>query len=150
MFRKILYPTDFSEHAQKALEYIKRLKEAGTEEVVILHVVHEYGLDAVLEGCEWAGLNMEECKQDVLSDILKDKEAKAQEILEALQKVGIKGIIRIEIGYPANKILEIAGEEKVSLIVMGAYGERKVLELLLGSVTEKVVRHSQVPVLVIR
>jgi len=144
MFRKILYPTDFSDDAKKALEYVKRLKEAGTKEVVILHVIHEYGLDSVLEGCEWAGLEVEKCKEDVLGDIVKDKEAKAKKILEEIEEIGIKGVIRVEIGNPASKILN------VSLIVMGAHGERKVLELLLGSVTEKVVRHSKIPVLVIR
>jgi len=150
MFRKILYPTDFSDDAKKALEYVKRLKEAGTKEVVILHVIHEYGLDSVLEGCEWAGLEVEKCKEDVLGDIVKDKEAKAKKILEEIQGIGIKGVIRVEIGNPASKILEVSEEKNVSLIVMGAHGERKVLELLLGSVTEKVVRHSKIPVLVIR
>ncbi|MGB9683179.1 MAG: universal stress protein [bacterium] len=150
MFRKILYPTDFSSNAKKALEYVKRLKESGTEEVVILHVIHEYGLDSVLEGCEWAGIDREKCKEDVLGDIVKDKESKAKEILEEIEEIGIKGTIRVEIGNPASKILEVSEEENASLIVMGAHGEREILELLIGSVTEKVIRHSKIPVLVVR
>ena len=39
MFNKILFPTDFSEASTEALEYIKSLKDSGTEEVVVLHVV---------------------------------------------------------------------------------------------------------------
>ena len=46
MFKKILYPTDFSDVSKKALEYIKQLKEAGTEEVIVLHVLDERGIDA--------------------------------------------------------------------------------------------------------
>ena len=47
MFKKILYPTDFSEVSKKAINYIKQLKDAGTEEVVVLHVVNEKGVEAI-------------------------------------------------------------------------------------------------------
>ena len=150
MFKKILYPTDFSKDAMKALEYVKKLRESGTEEVIILCVLHEYGLDSALQGCEWAGIEVEKCKENLLDVIAKDKEVKAQKIHEEIEATGIKGKVRLEVGNPAAKILEIADEENVSLIVMGAYGERKALGLLLGSVAEKVVRHTKVPVLIIR
>jgi len=39
MFEKILYPTDFSDVSKKALDYIEQLKEAGTKEVIVLHVI---------------------------------------------------------------------------------------------------------------
>lgn len=150
MFRKILYPTDFSDGAKKALEYVKKLKEAGTEEVVILHVIHEYGMDSVMEGCEWAGLDPEQCKNDILGDMVKKEQAKAEKILKEIEGVGINGKIRIEFGKPAPKIIEISEEEHVSLIVMGVHGARKTEEFLLGSVTEKVTRHAKVPVLAVR
>ena len=47
MFEKILYPTDFSDVAEKALTYIKRLKDSGAREVVVLHVIDERGFDAI-------------------------------------------------------------------------------------------------------
>jgi nucleotide-binding universal stress UspA family protein len=47
MFKKILYPTDFSDVSLKALDYIKQLKEGGTEEVLILHVIDSRGLQAI-------------------------------------------------------------------------------------------------------
>ena len=47
MFKKILYPTDFSEVATKALDYIKQLKEAGSQEVVILHVINQRIIDGL-------------------------------------------------------------------------------------------------------
>ncbi|MCD6331071.1 MAG: universal stress protein [Thermoplasmata archaeon] len=150
MFRKILYPTDFSKDAEKALEYVKKLKEAGTKEVVIVHIIHEYGIDSVIEGCKWAGLDPEQCKNDVLGDMIKKEQAKAEKILREIEAMGIEGKVRIDIGKPAAKIIEISEEEDVSLIVMGAHGARKTKELLLGSVTEKVIRHAKVPVLVVR
>ena len=39
MFEKILYPTDFSDVSKKALQYCKKLKEAGTKEVIVVHVI---------------------------------------------------------------------------------------------------------------
>ena len=47
MFEKILYPTDFSDVAKKALKYIRQLKEAGAKEIVVLHVLDEKGIDAI-------------------------------------------------------------------------------------------------------
>ena len=48
MFRKILYPTDFSDMAEKAFDYIKQLKAAGGREVVILHVINRRIIDGLL------------------------------------------------------------------------------------------------------
>ena len=55
--------------------------------------------------------------------------------------------IVINIGKPSVEILKVAEKEKVSLIVMGAHGMGRMEELLVGSVTEKVVRHSKTPIL---
>ncbi len=41
MFRKILYPTDFSDVSKNALNYLKQLKESGAEEILVLHVIDE-------------------------------------------------------------------------------------------------------------
>ena len=41
---KILYPTDFSEPSKKAIRYVKKLREAGTKEIIILHVIDEHEL----------------------------------------------------------------------------------------------------------
>ena len=48
MFEKILYPTDFSDVAVKALDYIKQLREAGSQEVVILHVINQRTIDGLM------------------------------------------------------------------------------------------------------
>jgi hypothetical protein len=54
LFRKILYPTDFSDCAAKAQDYVKKLKDAGTEEVV--HVIEDRGI--VATGVAWPGEEM--------------------------------------------------------------------------------------------
>ena len=44
MFSKILYPTDFSEPSKKAVKYVKKLKEAGTKEAIVLYVIANMSL----------------------------------------------------------------------------------------------------------
>ena len=44
MFEKILYPTDFSDVAEKALNYVKKLKDSGAREVIVLHVNADYAI----------------------------------------------------------------------------------------------------------
>lgn len=138
MFRKILFPTDFSATAKAAQKYIEKLQEAGTEEVVILTVIHELGINSILDGCQWAGISPEQCRKEVLEDVQKKEKLKAEKIKNRFAEIGIKGKIIIEFGHPAEKILEIAEQDDFSLIVMGAHGAGMVKELLMGSVTERV------------
>jgi nucleotide-binding universal stress UspA family protein len=55
MFSKILYPTDFSDVAKRALDYIKKLKASGSEEVSVLHVIEEMSDLAAAELCDPVG-----------------------------------------------------------------------------------------------
>jgi nucleotide-binding universal stress UspA family protein len=87
MFKKILYPTDFSEVAKKALPYIVGLKGAGTKEVIILYIIDERGIDSFRNSTaidalavekEWEELALNEISS--LEDELKEQGfiAKAQ------------------------------------------------------------------------
>jgi len=53
-------------------------------------------------------------------------------------------------GIPADKILEYAWENNIDLIVVGTHGLTGIKKFLIGSIAEKVVRHSRVPVMIIR
>jgi nucleotide-binding universal stress UspA family protein len=143
MFKKILYPTDFSEVSKKAINYIKQLKDAGTQEVVVLHVLNEKGVEAM---ALYASGSFDELLQRV------EKEAvdEMKKIEADLKESGFKVKLRIEIGIPLTDILKVEEEEGVSAIVIGSHGKSNVKEMLLGSVSEKVIRKSKNPVLVIR
>jgi nucleotide-binding universal stress UspA family protein len=143
MFKKILYPTDFSEVSKKAINYIKQLKDAGTQEVVVLHVLNEKGVEAM---ARYASGSFDELLQRV------EKEAadEMKKIEADLKESGFKVKLRIEIGIPLTDILKVEEEEGVSAIVIGSHGKSNVEEMLLGSVSEKVIRKSKNPVLVIR
>jgi len=76
MFKKVLYPTDFSDCATKALEYVKKLREAGTEEVVLVHVIDVREIEAMTTGVAALGMTTteyEEALQKKMRDEIKDK-----------------------------------------------------------------------------
>ena len=145
MFEKILYPTDFSDVSKKALDYIKQLKEAGTNQVVVLHVIDEREIEHIAHLAE---LNVS------IEELEKRREEFAKEEMKAieteLKKSGFAVKVRIEKGIPFRDILKAEKEEDISVVVIGSHGKSCVTEMLLGSVSEKVVRKSSKPVLVVR
>ena len=143
MFKKILYPTDFSDVSKKALDYIKQLKEAGTEEVIVLHVLDERGIDAMARYA--AGSYAE-----LIDRIEQEAREEGKNIERALKESGVKVKMRIQTGIPLTEILKVEEEEGVSAIVIGSHGKTNLQEMLLGSVSEKVIRKSKGPVLVIK
>lgn len=144
MFHKILYPTDFSDVSKTAVNYLKQLKDAGMKEVIILHVVDIRNLHTPSVYNAFSDLSMLGDKQ---VDSAKEEAGK---IALELDDAGIKTSIRIEKGIPYTEILRVEKEEDVSLIVIGSHGVSNVKEILLGSVSEKVIRKAAKPVLVVK
>ncbi len=145
MFEKILYPTDFSEVSKKAMDFIKQLKGAGTREVVVFHVIDERIIDRIQHhsesgiGLEVIGKKMEE-----------NARAEISAIGEELKKSGFKVKTRIDRGIPFREILKAEQEENISVVVIGSHGVSCIEEMFLGSCSEKVIRKSSKPVLVVR
>jgi nucleotide-binding universal stress UspA family protein len=143
MYEKILYPTDFSEAARKALPYIVGLKGAGTKEVLILYVIDERGIDTFRNSTAIDALVVErEWEGHALNEIAR--------LVDELKEQGFIVDSQIDKGIPFREILRVAEKENVSLIIMGSHGKTNIVEMLLGSVTDAVVRKAQKPVLVVR
>ena len=144
MFEKILCPTDFSDVAVKALEYVKRLKASGAKEVIVLHVNDERGNESVvriLGGSQFNKLNEKK---------MEETERKLKDVEKELVDAGLKVKLRIETGMPVREILRVEDEENVSVTVIGSHGRSNLEEIFLGSVSEKVIRKSKQPVFVIK
>ena len=145
MFKKILFPTDFSDVSKKALEYIAKLKGAGTKEVIVLHVVDEREIES---------LSQHAARDFDIKEVEKRRDQYTKEqlklIKDELKESGFKVKVRTERGIPFREILRVEEEEGVSVTVIGSHGKSLVKEMLLGSVSEKVIRKSSKPVLVIR
>jgi nucleotide-binding universal stress UspA family protein len=140
MFEKILLPTDFSPDSQRALGYVKDIP--GVQNVILFHVV-----DATRQSVRgWThGPHIENAK------ILLEENRQVLEKSGILADVAVETIVNtIMQGDIPLTILEKAGTENVSLIVMGARGKNTIREILLGSVSANVIRHANIPVLLIR
>ncbi len=142
MFTTILYPTDFSDVAQKALKYVEQLKYAGAQEVTILHVIDIRSLELLV----WDPENYKTIENDLRESALN----KISFIQRHLEKSGLRVKVRIETGIPASKILRVEKEENATIIVLGSHGRSNVKDMFLGSVSERVIRNATSPVLVVK
>jgi len=84
MFKKILYPTDFSDVAHRALDFVIRLKDAGAREVVILHVIDKGNFDAI---ARYATKDILEIERNLEEKAM----AEITPIEERLKKKGFQG-----------------------------------------------------------
>ncbi len=151
MFRKVLFATDFTRYSMNALRYVIKLKEAGTEEVVVIHVIENATLEAMVESCIWSKEDVQKCEEEIKEKVISEAQDKLKSVKEELEKHGMKVKIFVKVGKPAVKIVETAREEGVSLIVLGSHGKSRIEDVLIGSVAENVVRHAaNIPVLLVR
>lgn len=141
MFKKILYPTDFSQVSRKAMDYCKKLKAAGTEEVILLHVIE---IDPNIEKLP------EKIREGFLTLLRGEPQGELDKMKGELEEAGIRTRVRIERGNPIKEILRVEEEEDVSAVIIGSHGKSNLEEVILGSVSENVVRKSTKPVLVIK
>jgi nucleotide-binding universal stress UspA family protein len=144
MFNKILYPTDFSDIAEKAYAYIKQLQGAGMKEVVLLHVIDHRSFEVL--AAHDSAMRAKDIEQKIEEESLKEMNKTAEE----LEKNGLIVSVRLVKGVPFCEILNVAEEEDVDAIVVGSHGKSNVAEMLLGSVSEKVIRKAKRPVLVVK
>ncbi|KPK23949.1 MAG: hypothetical protein AMK69_17000 [Nitrospira bacterium SG8_3] len=145
MFKKILYPTDFSDVSLKALGFLKQLRECGSEEVLVLHVIHEQTIVTV-RGYAEGTVNVDELEKGLVEQATKS----VAEVEAELKKFDYKVKKMVNIGFPLREILATEKEEDISLIVIGSHGKSNLEEMFLGSVSEKVIRKCKSPVLVIK
>lgn len=143
MFKRILYPTDFSDVSKKAMDYIQQLKDGGAERVLVLHVIDQRGLQALEQ---YASAKSLELERRIMNDAKQDLQA----LKDELKKSGFAVETRIERGVPVREILKAEGEENPSVIVIGSHGKSNLEEMFLGSVSEKVARKCKSPVLIIK
>ena len=143
MFKKILYPTDFSDVSSKALNYVKKLKEGGAETVVLLHVID---MRSIVSIDQFAGIQAPELQRELMTQAEKE----LAEIEKDLKKSGFEVKTLLQTGYPIREILGAEQKESVSVIVIGSHGKSNLEEMFLGSVSEKVARKCKKPVLIIK
>ena len=153
MFTKILYPTDFSDTAGKSLQYIKQLRKAGAKKIVLLNVIHQRILDSmetIHKAVYFQDGRYEEDCETAVQKLEAERRKKMVPLVTELEAAGFEVITRIEKGHPVTEILKVEKDEVVSAIVMGSHGRNDIVGALIGTVSEKVVRRSATPVLLVK
>jgi nucleotide-binding universal stress UspA family protein len=140
--KKILVPVDFSKPAENALRIAAELSRKNNAELHVLHVVE---MAETLFGTEQFNVNDEQ-----IIFFMKMAKKRFAKFLNKPYLEGLKVIDNVEVGSPTIAIKEMIKDEKIDLLVMGSNGASGIDEILIGSNTEKVVRHSDVPVLVVK
>lgn len=145
MFERILFPTDFSEISERAADVIVQLKPAGVEEVTILNVIDSASLTAPAASTV-GSVQVGAPAQDLQASSLEQGSALAARF----EAAGIKATPLVRSGHPATVILDAAKELNSTVIVIGSTGKGRFAELILGSVSDQVVRSAHLPLLVIK
>lgn len=140
--KRILVPTDFSEHAENALKVAAQIAKKNNSEIIVLHMLElpSQMNDAVLGGASIPETMLFMKKANEMLD-----EVSSRPYLDGIE---ITEIVKMD--KPTQGISQVSKEYNVDLIVMGSHGSSGIEELLIGSNTEKVVRNSEIPVLIIK
>ncbi len=147
--KKILVPTDFSKPAQIATDVAADIAKKANAEVTLLHIVEEATAGSFnIEGEVSSREDDWENKIFTMRLIEKGKKQLANAV-ENLKSNGVKVKSELKIGAPFHGMRSIITDHNVDLVVMGTAGQTKLEESIIGSNTEKVVRHSNCPVLTV-
>ncbi|SNR30722.1 universal stress protein [Halorubrum vacuolatum] len=164
MYDHICYPTDGSEGAEAAAEHVEALASSFDATVDVVYVVEDrpvdfglmatgitdvspgmsgdhHGADAVAMGGSQADPEAER------EQLVKESEVAVAERAEALDADAEPVVLT---GTPHAAITEYADQEDADLIVMGTHGRTGLDRILIGSVTEKIVRTADTPVVTVR
>lgn len=142
MFKKILYPIDFSEYTEEITGYAISIAKKYNSELHLLHVIPNLSYFTPYESF-LTPENLTAIEGNIEKEIEKDFD-------KAIKKIDIpvKKIIRT--GVTFVEIIDYVKEENIDLVVMGTHGRSGIEHILIGSVAEKVVRKSPCPVLTVR
>ena len=140
--KTILVPTDFSKHAENALKVAAQIAKKNNGEIILLHMLElsTSGNDAVHTSHE-------------IPELMFFKNAavaKLEELENANFLNGIKVSSIVQFNMAFEGIMENAKKHHADIVVMGSHGASGFQEMFVGSNAEKVVRNSEIPVLVIK
>lgn len=137
MYSKILLPTDGSEGAEVAVDHALGLAEKYGAEIHILYVA-DIRINSTAD--IWVNL---------LGELEEIGRKATEKISDKAEETGIESFTEVIRGIPHEEINLYSEENNIDLIVMGTHGRTGLDRILLGSVTEKIIRTSGIPVLTV-
>ena len=138
--KTILVTTDFSDTSKKAFPLARELAERFGAKIIALHV-EEHRLPPLI--LEYTQVSLEEIAQR------QQEHAKGEltRFVEEHLGTGVETEVAVVSGTPHQEIARVAEEREVDLIVMATHGRGFISRAILGSTTERVLRHAHCPVL---
>jgi len=143
LFERILVPVDFSDHSKKALAYAKEIADSYDANLQLLHIIE----DTIHPAFSLSG------KSSIFDLVPGIEEDCNRRIKELIQETGISKEnteIIVKGGQAAHDIIKFAKDNLSDLVVIATHGLTGIENLLLGSVTEKVVRMASCPVFTVK
>lgn len=138
MYKKILLPTDGSDYAEEEAERATRLLAEGGE-IIVLSVAGKLTSSAFQSRSNVKKVNR---------GLYKEAEDSVEHMMGHFdESVNVRGMVVV--GFPADTIIEVAEKEKADLIIISASGKSGLHRFILGSVTEKVLKTSEIDVLLV-
>ncbi|MFK7773119.1 MAG: universal stress protein [Saprospiraceae bacterium] len=141
---KILVPTDFSENSKCAFNYAVKLAEQLNAEITVVHIYHP-SVNSMNEYMIITDNELEAISKDRLNEFVKVKKSKSQNEETVTDRVEQK----LEVGFAAEKLVNMSKSGEYDMIVMGATGSTGLLEMVFGKVSLHVAQSSACPVLLI-
>ena len=142
--RRVLAPTDFSDSSTPAVRYAAELTTKFGAGLTLLHVVQDLTLvvpDVMMPT---------PVTTPALADMMEGAKAGLVAFVKRLGLEGLNPKTEVRIGAPAAEIVTAAADLKADLLCVGTHGRTGLAHFLLGSVAERIVRHSPCPVLTVR
>ena len=155
MYQKILVPLDGSQLAESVLPHVELMVEAGTKEVVLTTVTElidarSYKVRIAPEGQTLPPLVPVVKMPAAVGKMQRQGERYLNRVAKKLTKKGADVRTRVLLGNPAEEITSLAEEEGVDLIVLSSRGRSGHNRWALGSISDKMLRASQVPLLLVK
>lgn len=140
--KKIICALDLSQHSTLVAEYAVTVAKAFDAEIIAV-----YAAPALTQ---YVGFHVPPSSiENFVGEIVAGAEKTMQDfVAEHFQ--GIKAVGRVVNGYAAEEILSLIESEHADLIIMGTHGRKGIDRILFGSVAEKIVKSSPIPVMTIR
>jgi nucleotide-binding universal stress UspA family protein len=145
MYRRIMVPLDGSKLAECVLPHVKAIAKLSKASVELVQVIEPVELPT--RG--GIALSIDDIKQ-IESHSKRDAESYLREVVSRLKKDGIKAHLKLLFGKVADSLVDYIQQRNFDIVIMATHGRSGISRWIWGSVAEKILHSSSIPVLIIR